>query len=1181
MTSVTIPNSITRIGDNTFTLCSGLKEVHISDLTAWCKISFENFESNPLIYAHNLYLNDILVTDLTIPDSVTSIVDYAFIGCNNLISVTIPNSVTSIGGYAFENCRSLTSVNIPNSVTSVGEGAFNGCSGINYVTLSNNIDSIKDETFRNCSGLTSITIPNSVTNIGERAFDNCSGLTSVSIPNSVTSIGTHAFYYCSSLESITLSNSIERIEHMTFGFCSQLANIIIPESVTYIGESAFIGCSSLKSIVIPKNVTFIGYFIFNKCNNLISIVVDSENTTFDSRDNCNAIIETATNTLIRGCKNTVIPNSVVRIGDWALNNLGTLLSIEIPNGIKSIGDGAFGGCENLSTVTIPNSVDSIGCWAFEYCGLTDIYNYSEIPQPIYKESPTFPGVDKSLCTLHIPYFSLNLYQSAKEWKEFSKIEFLPCSDIVASGTCGKDGDNLTWKLTCDGVMTISGTGGMMNYTDKDVAPWQSNRSSIRSIIIDDGVTSIGDYAFYSCSSMKEVSIPNSVTNINYRSFMKCSGLDSINIPIGVTNISTQAFYECSGLESVNIPNTLRNVGKSAFYKCYRCDVYITDLFAWCNIDFPDDSSNPLYGGDNRNYLFLNGNVIKDLTIPEGITSIKSYTFATCRLTSVNISNSVTSIGSYAFYNCSGLTSITIPNSVTSIGDDAFYGCSSLTSVTIPNSVTSIGRGAFFGCKSLTSVTIPNSVSSLGDYTFLTVKYAILYPEIPPTIIAEPLSNSKKPFSNTSTIYVPNNTYFQAEDWKNFNLKYFCSAEQTNTPTSAILNLTHNIWAFDNNYIVSCGMEGGETFEGNTLEYIGLEPDSEYKDVPIVVSSNIGEIETVNISFTTSALTLTTQPAKPVSSNTAILLAETNMADIETSCGFEYKRNDAPADMEGNKVLCPVANGQMAGRLKGLKDDVYYKYRAFYKSSAGNMYYGDWQYIFTGDVAVEFDPILYTYEASNVQETQARLRGYALAGSDDFTEQGFEYWADSRTTPTNIIARAPQATLETIGEHHTIQANGISMSVNLNNLDAGTTYRYRTYAKIGSQTLYGAEMSFTTKGEYTPPTYTITFVNFDNSPLLTLTNVEQGTLPVYTGDTPTRDDDDEYTYTFRGWQPEIVAAEADATYTATYNAAKKTDAIDIISADENSVGPRKIIENGRLYIILPNGKKYTATGEEVR
>ena len=184
-------------------------------------------------------------------------------------------------------------------------------------------------------------------------------------------------------------------------------------------------------------------------------------------------------------------------------------------------------------------------------------------------------------------------------------------------------------------------------------------------------------------------------------------------------------------------------------------------------------------------------------------------------------------------------------------------------------------------------------------------------------------------------------------------------ETIESPTSVKINAFEFIWQLTEKYIVSVGIEGGEQEAGNTLEYIGLEPNSEYKDVPIVLTSNTGETETVNVTFTTTALTLTTQQPKVVSSTTAILLAETNMSDAEVNCGFEWKRENAPDAMAGTKVYCPVANGTMAGRLKGLKDDVYYKYRAFYQSTAGNTYYGDWQHIFTRDDAGEVDPVMYT------------------------------------------------------------------------------------------------------------------------------------------------------------------------------------------------------------------------------
>jgi hypothetical protein len=234
-------------------------------------------------------------------------------------------------GATFSYCGSITSVEIPNSVTSIGNTAFQGC-----------------------SGLTSMTIPNSVTSIGDEVFRECSGLTSVTIPNSVTSIGFAAFYYCPSLTSLT-----------------------IPNSVTSIGNHAFQGCGNLTSVTIGSSVTSIGSDAFDYCSSLISIKVESGNTTYDSRNDCNAIIETASNTLVAGCKNTVIHNSVT-----------------------SIGDGAFYGRIGLTSVTIPNSVTSIGWGAFYDCsGLTSVVSLATTAPTI--ENNTFYGV-KTNGTLTVP-----------------------------------------------------------------------------------------------------------------------------------------------------------------------------------------------------------------------------------------------------------------------------------------------------------------------------------------------------------------------------------------------------------------------------------------------------------------------------------------------------------------------------------------------------------------------------------------------------------------------------------------------------------------------------------------------------------------------------------------------------------------------------------------------------------
>ena len=230
LTRITIPNSVTRIEEVAFDYCENLKGVYISDISAWCKIDFEGGSGNPLYEAGNLYLNDTLVTDLTIPYGVTSISSGAFYGCSSLTSVTIPDSVTSIGDGAFQDCSSLTNVKISDGVTNIGNGLFYDCSALTSVTLSRSMTSIADYMFYGCESLTDVAIPNSVTSIGECAFHRCSSLTSMTIPDRVINIDYCAFEYCGGLTSVAVPTSMERVKEMAFRGCKKLTDVYYASS---------------------------------------------------------------------------------------------------------------------------------------------------------------------------------------------------------------------------------------------------------------------------------------------------------------------------------------------------------------------------------------------------------------------------------------------------------------------------------------------------------------------------------------------------------------------------------------------------------------------------------------------------------------------------------------------------------------------------------------------------------------------------------------------------------------------------------------------------------------------------------------------------------------------------------------------------------------------------------------
>ena len=398
LTSVTIPNSVTSIGYHAFDGCNGIKSVNISDLSAWCKIDFASSDSNPLCYGHNLYLKGEPLTDLTIPNDITEIKDFAFIGCSGLISLTIPNSVTSIGESAFSYCTGLTSVTIPNSITSIGDYAFSYCTGLTSVTIGNSVTSIGDYAFRGCTGLTSVTIPNSVTSIGDYAFSYCTGLTSVTIGNSVTSIGESAFQDCIKLTSVTIPNSVTSIGDYAFQDCSKLISVTIGNSVTSIGDYAFQHCSSLDNVNISD----------------LSAWCKIDFASSDSNPLCYGH-----NLYLKGepLTDLTIPNDITEIKNFAFIGCSGLISVTIPSNVITIGNYAFSGCSALKSFLFGNNVTTIGEEAFSDCtAMTQLWSRAEVPPVCGYQA--LEDINKWTCKLFVPEESLESYKAAYQWKDF-------------------------------------------------------------------------------------------------------------------------------------------------------------------------------------------------------------------------------------------------------------------------------------------------------------------------------------------------------------------------------------------------------------------------------------------------------------------------------------------------------------------------------------------------------------------------------------------------------------------------------------------------------------------------------------------------------------------------------------------------------------------------------------------
>ena len=649
--------------------------------------------------------------------SVTSAYDFEVDGICYRITDTINNTVEitykgEILEYYNDQVHSLV---IPEkvayngvtySVTGIGVWAFNSYVTLSEITIPSSVTYIGERAFFNCVALTSIDIPSSVTYIGGDAFDNTLWLDSK--PDGIIYIGEILYCYKGEMSEnfwINVKDGTSSIASNAFSNCNNLAGISIPQSVIDIGYGAFTGCSGLTSIKIPNRVTSIENDAFSDCTNLTSIEIPAGVTSIGSE-------------AFSGCTGLTsieIPAGVTSVENDAFSGCTNLTSIEIPGSVTSIEYGAFSGCTNLASIEIPGSVTSIGSYAFSGC--------------------------TNLASFGIPAGVTSIGHNA----------FYNCTGLTSI--------EIPEAVTSVGSQAFSGCTGIESVYISDLAAWcRIDFESVSSNPLDSNRN-----LYLNGEKTTDLVIPDGVTEIKAFAFANCTKLTSIKLPQTLERIADAAFMNCVGLTEIEIPSRVNSIDYAAFYGCTRLTaVYISDLAAWCGINFASSNSNPLECGG---YLYLNGEKVTDAVIPEGVTAIKDYTFAgSAGLASISFPQTLEHVGKDSFigtgwYNnhpngvvyagnvlykykgvmpadtrvvvkegtvtisesafghCTNLVGIDIPGSVTTIGAKAFMDCTGLTSIEIPGNVTRVEDMTFYGCSNLADIELHDNIAYIGEYAF--------------------------------------------------------------------------------------------------------------------------------------------------------------------------------------------------------------------------------------------------------------------------------------------------------------------------------------------------------------------------------------------------------------------------------------------------------------------------------
>ena len=576
-------------------------------------------------------------------------------------------AVKSIG-TVFQNKAEITSFSefkFFTGVTTIGQYALSGCTKLATIEFPSSLRTI-DRYALNNSAIENIVIPDNVTSIGNSAFRNCTALSTIKIGKDSVSFGKNVFRNCTSLTSITFEGT----------------------ECHFNGEDAFRDCGALTSVVITdvsawckSSFSYAGSNPLNITNSLSLQTSDNE---------------------ISDIKHLVVPDDITTINSNAFYMCKSLESVVIPNSVTTIGSNAFYGCRNLTFVAIPESVTSIGNYAFSQC-VNLISVTVEMTEPVTINSYVFPNRENS--TLYVPIGCKTTYESANYWKDFKEIVDIPSQF--------KDGDVFTAKT----LENIDMTFKIISESDKTCQVGNGNGSAaistsyegnvtIPSVIYGYRVKSIG-YRSLRKTNITSVVIPNGIETIGTEAFEQCSKLTSIDIPNGIKTIGAEAFKTCSLLETARIPESVQTIYSEVFKNCYKLHTVV----------FEDGITKV------GSYMFDNCSSLVSVDLPNSINSIEEGAFQSCRsLPEIALPQGTSYIGFSAFSECTALASFEIPSLLKSIETSVFYGCTKLSSIAIPEGVTTIGSSAFYGCTDLQSIDFPNTLEFIGSQAFNNTKW---------------------------------------------------------------------------------------------------------------------------------------------------------------------------------------------------------------------------------------------------------------------------------------------------------------------------------------------------------------------------------------------------------------------------------------------------------------------------